>query len=46
MGRMAGSFGSRVSDSVDGVLSMLGEVLKALDRFEAEAANDRQCGVS
>ena len=41
-----GSFGSRLSDGIDGVLAVLGEVLEAFDGFEAKAANDRQRGVS
>jgi len=40
------SFGSRLSDGVDGLLSVRGEVLEPFDGFEAEATSDRQRGVS
>jgi hypothetical protein len=44
--RSAGSFGSRLSDGVDGLLPVLGEVLEAFDRFEPKAANDGQGCIS
>jgi hypothetical protein len=41
-----GSFGSRMSDCVDGGLPVLGEVLEAVDGFETKTSNNGQRGVS
>jgi hypothetical protein len=36
-----GSFGSPTIDSLDGILAVFGEVFEALDRLEAEPAQNR-----
>ena len=41
----AGSFGSRLSDGVNCVLAVLGEVLEPFHGFESTPSNDRQRGV-